>query len=107
MEKDKRRKLSRGRTALRRLTITMTRGNGDLGGGEGGLEGLESFNMWVTKLDQRAHIIGKVEGCETEFLLDTGATLSLLNFTPRGSRTKDRILIHRVMGQKEQNVSKP
>lgn len=33
-----------------------------------------------------------------EFLVDTGATLSLLNFAPRGSVT-DKVCIHGATGQ--------
>ena len=39
-------------------------------------------------------------------MVDTGATLSLLNSTPRESTTKDRILTHGVTAQREQNLSK-
>lgn len=61
-----------------------------------GLEELEIFNMWETQLDQWEHIRGKVESCEIEFL----------NFTLKGSRTTDKILIHGVTGQEEQNLGK-
>ena len=74
---------------------------------EGEAEGLGIFNMWVTQLDQQGHIIGKVDGREVEFLVETGATVSLLNFTLRGSQTTHRILIHGVTAQRKQNLSKP
>ncbi|PKU34508.1 hypothetical protein llap_15187 [Limosa lapponica baueri] len=71
-----------------------------------GLEELKNFNTWKTESDQRGHMTGKMEGREFEFLVDTGATLSLLNFTLKESRTTHKIVIDGVTGQKEQNLSK-
>lgn len=43
---------------------------------------------------------GEIEGHDVKFLVDIGATLPLLNFTPAGSKTMDKIKIHGANGRK-------
>lgn len=63
--------------------------------------------MWKAQLNHRGHINGKIEGKEVQFLVDTGATHSLLNFVPKGSVSQDEVSIQGVVGKEEQVLSKP
>lgn len=44
--------------------------------------------FWTTKLNHKGQIVGKIEAKEIPFLVDTGATILLLNF-----KTKDKFHI--------------
>lgn len=74
---------------------------GTLGISGSGIKGLEMLSMWGTELEQWGCVIGEVGGCEIEGLVTTGAPLSLLTLTLRVSRTKTRILLRGVTGQKK------
>lgn len=63
--------------------------------------------MWKTKLDHRGHIIGKIGNKEIEFLVNTGVTLSLLNFIPKDSMSQDRVTIQGATRKGEHALSKP
>ena len=52
-------------------------------------------------------VMANIEGLEVPFLVDTGATLSLLNFEPKGCKSPDKIVMRGVMGKGERMLSKP
>lgn len=45
----------------------------------------EVYGMWNTQLDHKGHVTGKTGKQKVEFFIDTGATLSLLNFVLQGA----------------------
>ena len=58
-------------------------------------------NLWDVDLDFEGHVMANIEDLEVPFLVDTGATLSLLNFEPKGCKASDKIMMRGVMGKGE------
>lgn len=61
--------------------------------------------MAVT-LSPEGHVIAEVDGLEVTFLVDTGATLSLLNFD-LPEKSLETVTIKGVLGVEEKYLSKP
>ena len=53
------------------------------------------------KFGFEGQVMANIEGLEVPFLVDTGATLSLLNFEPKGCKASDKIMMRGVMGKGE------
>ena len=56
-------------------------------------------NSWDIDLDVRGQIVASLEGLEVPYLVDTGATLSLLSFEPKGCKSSDEIIVQGEMGK--------
>lgn len=51
--------------------------------------------------------MGKIDGQEVPFLVDTGATLLLINFKPKDEKSLNTVVVHRVIGRGERALTQP